>query len=263
MSSVLKTLEDFGFEVFDNFPLPLVKPLMDEGSNNAPIAIGIDTRTRGFSSESVLETAEKLGAKLVFVTCDDNVLQRRFTETRRRHPLAKDKSVRHGLEQEQTLLSDIEARADLRIDTTRLSIHDLRHILEGHFGQWQNKKLSVNLISFGFRGGLPREADIVMDVRFLQNPHWVADLKPKTGLDKEVAEYIAADESFDEFLMHFKSLIELLLPRYRKEGKNYLTIAIGCTGGKHRSVFVVEHLAKWLADKDIQIHHEHRDLKLD
>lgn len=261
MSSVLKALEDLGLEVFDNFPLPLVKPLIsDEQIEPRKIAIGIDTRTRGFSTQNVIETAQNLGAQLLFITCDDHELQRRFTETRRRHPLAKEKSVRVGIEEERRLLETIQYSADLVIDTTTLSIHDLRHILEGHFAIQPQKELTVTLMSFGFKHGTPREADIIMDVRFVENPHWVEKLRPLTGRDKEVGAHIEKDPNYGEFIKNFRALIEPLLPRYAHEGKKYLTIAIGCTGGRHRSVYTVEKLAKWLKKTGSLTHIEHRDL---
>lgn len=261
MSSVLKTLEDLGLEVFDNFPLPLVGPLVsDKQKQPRKIAIGIDTRTRGFSTQTVIDTAQYLGAQLLFITCDDHELQRRFTETRRRHPLAKDKSVRAGIEEERRLLEKIQYSADLVIDTTTLSVHDLRHILEGHFAIQPQKELTVTLMSFGFKHGTPREADIVMDVRFLENPHWVEELRPLNGKDKAVGEHIEKDKHYGQFIENFKALIAPLLPRYAHEGKKYLTIAIGCTGGRHRSVYTVEKLADWIKETGSLTHIEHRDL---
>ena len=261
MSSVLKTLEDLGLEVFDNFPLPLVGPLVsDKQVEPRKIAIGIDTRTRGFSTQSVIETAQNLNAQLLFITCDDHELQRRFTETRRRHPLAKEKSVRAGIEEERKLLEKIQYSADLVIDTTTLSVHDLRHILEGHFAIQPQKELTLTLMSFGFKHGTPREADIVMDVRFVENPHWKEDLRPLSGKDKAVGDHIEKDPNYAQFIDNFKALIEPLLPRYAHEGKKYLTIAIGCTGGQHRSVYTVEKLSKWFKETGSLTHIEHRDL---
>ena len=260
MSSVLKTLEDLGMEVFDNFPLALVEPLLKDTSKLAPIAIGIDTRTRGFSPESIMETVKHFKAKLLFITCDDHELQRRFTETRRRHPLAKDKSVRFGINQERGLLEKIQYNADQVIDTTTLSIHDLRHILEGYFSIHPQQELTITLMSFGFKHGSPREADIIMDVRFLENPHWVEELRPLTGKDTRVGEHIEKDSNYEHFIENFKALIEPLLPRYAHEGKKYLTIAIGCTGGRHRSVYTVEKLSHWLKDMGSLTHIEHRDI---
>lgn len=261
MSSVLKTLEDLGFEVFDNFPLSLVESLLqDPEKPGTPIAIGIDTRARGFSEASVLETVSTHRAQLLFLTCDESTLQKRFTETRRKHPLAGRETVIAGIEREKTILGGLQNKAHLTIDTTHLSIHDLKHLLKGHFDLKNQDLLSVTLMSFGFRGGLPRQADIVMDVRFLQNPHWDENLRPKTGKDKDVGDYIRQDDAFAPFIQNFERLLETVLPRYAQEGKTYLTIAIGCTGGRHRSVFTVETLGKWLRNQGIAVNIDHRDL---
>lgn len=262
MSSVLKALEDIGMEVFDNFPLSLVDPLVadSQAGSSRSIAIGIDTRTRGFAPEAVRETAKRLGGMILFITCDDHELQRRFTETRRRHPLALDTSVRAGIDAEHRLLDSLKFKSDLVIDTTTMSIHDLRHILEGHFRIEPQKRLTVTLMSFGFKYGLPREADIVMDVRFLENPHWIPELRPLTGRDEAVGAHIEKDPHYAQFLNDLKKLLEPLLPRYAHEGKKYLTIAIGCTGGRHRSVYTVRKLEEWLNGLDIPSHIEHRDI---
>ena len=269
ISTVLKALEDWRYEVFDNFPLSLLPELCaqtrklkeEEGlSGKKGLAIGVDTRTREFSPERVLEAVKQIGARLVFITCDDAVLYKRFTETRRRHPMAAERTVSYGIEKERKILSPLKDKADILIDSSEKSIHELRHMLEGFFSQEQDKNLTISLVSFGFRNGAPREADIVMDVRFLKNPHWDPVLKPQTGLEKDVGEYIRSDEGFDEFISNFKSLIDPLLPRYRAEGKSYLTIAVGCTGGKHRSVFVVDILRKWMEEKGIRVFAEHRDM---
>lgn len=261
MSSSLKHLEDLGYEVFDNFPLALVGPLHDDPDTaDRPIAIGIDTRTRGFDPEALQATVTGLQAQLVFITADETVLQKRFTETRRRHPLAEDRPASAGIKKEQEWLYTLKEQADEVIDTSMLSIHDLRHVLEDRFKLKDKGKLTVSLMSFGYKHGTPREADIVMDIRFMRNPHWVPELKPLTGLDKAVGDYVAQDESFAPFLDRFKDLIAPLLPRYAHEGKSYLTIAIGCTGGHHRSVYTVEKLKPWLADQGFVTHIFHRDV---
>jgi len=263
LSSVLKTLEDMGMEAFDNLPLGLIETLIsgtDQG--NKPIAIGVDTRSRGFDAAALLKMRDTLGAKLLFLTCDDAELQRRFSETRRRHPLANDKPVHIGIAQERTLLKDVQANADMALDTTDLSIHDLRHILEGKFETQSDAKLTITMMSFGFKHGLPREADIVIDVRFLKNPHWDEKLRPLNGKNAAVGEYIEKDEGFADFIENFKTLIAPLLPRYEREGKNYLTIAIGCMGGRHRSVYTAELLAKWLESQQKSVYIDHRDLKV-
>ncbi len=265
ISSVLKALEDFRFEVFDNFPLSLIpslygQVLTDSKERKSPLAIGVDTRTRGFSPKAVMKVVDEIGARLVFITCDDAVLQKRFTETRRRHPFAQDRSVAYGIDKERVLLRPLRDKADLVIDSTDISIHDLRHILEGHFVLQPNENLMVSLVSFGFRHGIPREADLVMDVRFLRNPHWDTALRPMSGLDTDVGEYIRQDKDFEGFVAHFKALLQPLFPRYVEEGKSYLTIGIGCTGGRHRSVFTVETMKVWLEGQGMSVHVTHRDL---
>jgi RNase adapter protein RapZ len=262
ISSALKNLEDLGYEVFDNFPLTMIDPLLhDSRKTDCPIAIGIDTRTRGFDPNAVLAFAEQLGASLLFLTADEGVLQKRYTATRRRHPLAKDRPVIDGIRKELEFLHQVKAKADLIIDTSGLSVHDLRRTLEGHYRLENQGKLTVTLISFGFRWGLPREADIVMDVRFLQNPHWVKKLNPLSGKDPAVGAYIQKDENYAPFISRFKEMIGPLLPRYVHEGKSYLTIAIGCSGGRHRSVFIIEQLKVWLEAQGFISHVFHRDIE--
>jgi UPF0042 nucleotide-binding protein len=223
--------------------------------------IGIDTRTRGFDPDLVLTRVEELSARLVFLTCDESILQKRFTETRRRHPLAKDRPVSAGIKREQEWLHPLRARAAMVIDTTDLSVHDLRHLLERQFHIGRAQHLNITLMSFGFRFGVPRDADLVMDVRFLANPHWIKELRPQTGLDTDVGAYVSGDPDFAGFLDRFKALVEPLLPRYMHEGKHYLTIAIGCTGGRHRSVYTVEQLTRWFADLGYQTTSIHRDIQ--
>ncbi len=262
MSSSLKHLEDLGYEVFDNFPLSLVSALLDDPeATQKPVAIGIDTRSRGFDPAVLKDSVDTLGVGLVFLTADETTLQKRFTETRRRHPLAQDRPVSAGIKKEQEWLHDLKDKADVIIDTSMLSIHDLRRVLEERFGTNDQQGLTITLMSFGFKYGTPREADITMDVRFLKNPHWVPELKPLTGQDKAIGDYIETDERFAPFLDKFKSLLEPLLPEYAHEGKSYLTIAIGCTGGHHRSVYSVEKLKPWLEDQGFTAHILHRDIE--
>lgn len=261
ISSTLKVLEDLGYEVFDNFPLHLMDSLLNDGELfEKPVALGMDTRTRGFDPQKIAEKVQQIGARLLFVTCDETILQKRFTETRRRHPLAADRPVSAGIKRELALLYPLREIADPLIDTTELSIHDLKRVLHGHFARNAARTLTVTLLSFGFKNGLPREADIVMDVRFLKNPHWEETLKPLTGQDEPVQDYIAKDPAFEPFLVNFKKLLSPLFEKYKAEGKSYLTVAIGCTGGKHRSVFVVETLAKWMQSERLTASIEHRDI---
>lgn len=259
MSSTLKALEDTEYEVLENFPLSLIKQLLETPSDK-PIAIGVDSRTRNFNPAELKTCVKNHGAKLVFITCKHSILQKRFTETRRKHPLAQDRPVSDGINKELELMEPLKDVADYVIDTTELSIHDLRRTIEGHFAQGDQQRLTVTLTSFGFKNGIPRGADIVMDVRFLRNPHWDKKLKPLTGQNKKIGAYISKDESFAPFINNFQNLIEPLFERYTHEGKSYLTIAIGCTGGKHRSVFVIETLAAWLKEQGINTHVKHRDI---
>jgi RNase adapter protein RapZ len=261
MSSALKVLEDLGYEVFDNLPLSLIDGLLSEQmDDHKPIAIGIDTRTRGFDPQAIIERVQNLGARLIFVTCDEEKLQQRFTETRRRHPLAGDRPVSAGIKKELSLLYPLREIADPIIDTTDLSIHDLRRIVSGYFEENKGRRLNVTVMSFGFKNGMPREADVVMDVRFLRNPHWDVKLRPLTGKDSGVQAHIDEDPSFEAFLRHYKDLLGPLFERYTQEGKTYLTLAFGCTGGKHRSVYVAEKIAAWAAEKNIPAAIEHRDI---
>jgi UPF0042 nucleotide-binding protein len=260
MSSALKVLEDLGYEVFDNFPLALLDSLIAEGSHTRPIAIGIDTRTRGFDPQAIIDRVKQVKGRLIFITCDEAVLQKRFTETRRRHPLAADRPVIAGIKKEMELLYPMRGIADPVIDTSELSIHDLKRIILDLFPREGGSGLTVTLQTFGFKNGLPRHADIVMDVRFLKNPHWEQDLKPMTGLDKSVQDYVEKDPAYDDFLKNFKALLEPLFERYKAEGKSYLTVALGCTGGKHRSVVVAEKLKDWMQQKGLAVSIDHRDM---
>ncbi|CAO3379845.1 RNase adapter RapZ [Azospirillum argentinense] len=267
MSVALKALEDLGYEAVDNLRLSLVPALLEQADpRRRPLALVIDSRTRDFSAHAMLEEVEALkthaglDVQLVFLDCGDETLQRRFTETRRRHPLAIDRPVPDGIQLERTMLLPLKRQADVTIDTTQLSIHDLRRILAGNFQIGAQAALQVFVTSFSFRMGLPREADLVFDVRFLTNPHYDPDLRPLTGLDPRVAARVEGDPDFAEFFRHLTDLLQPLLPRYNQEGKSYLTIAVGCTGGKHRSVFVAERLAGWLGGLGLKVGISHREL---
>lgn len=261
MSSALKALEDNGYEVFDNFPLKLVDNLIADGNHNRPVAFGIDTRTRGFDPQAIIEKVRSTGGRLIFITCDEAVLQKRFTETRRRHPLAADRPVSAGIKKEFDLLYPLRSIADPVIDTSELSVHDLKRIIMDIIPRDLGRGLTITFQTFGFKNGLPRHADIVMDVRFLKNPHWDDRLRPLTGLEQPVRDYVENDPSYDDFLNNFKRLLEPLFEKYRAEGKSYLTIALGCTGGKHRSVVVAEDLRNWAQQKGLSASVDHRDIE--
>lgn len=269
MSGALKALEDLGYEAVDNLRLSLVPALLKIADpRRKPLALVVDSRTRDFSTEAFrsrledLRASDDLDVRLVFLDCDDDVLQRRFTETRRRHPLADDRPIRDGIRIERELLAPIRDEADLTLDTTALSIHDLKRLLAADLGLFGGSALRVFVTSFSFRRGIPREADLVFDVRFLANPHWVPELRPLTGLDPGVAAHVAADPHFSEFFENLTGLLRPLLPRYNHEGKSYLTIAVGCSGGRHRSVYVACRLTEWLRTEGINVRATHRELGL-
>jgi RNase adaptor protein for sRNA GlmZ degradation len=266
-TSSLKMLEDLGYEAVDNLPLSLLPGLVGQtGVRLQPIAVGIDVRTRGFAVVNVLGELEKLvsdrglDCRLVFVDCDDEALARRYTETRRRHPLAGDRPVMDGIRLERELVSPLRARADLVIDTSVSKPADLKRILAGHFALDDRPGLQLFVTSFSFRQGLPREADLVFDVRFLDNPYYDPALRDMTGLDAAVGSFVASDPGYDAFFASLTGLLTPLLPRYDREGKSYLTIAIGCTGGRHRSVYVAEQLGRWLRAEGQVVTVAHRDV---
>ncbi|MBX6369985.1 MAG: RNase adapter RapZ [Rhodospirillales bacterium] len=257
-STALKALEDLGYEAVDNLPLSLLPSLSDAGG---PVAVGIDVRTRGFAPNEVLATLPT-NVSVVFLDADDELLRRRYTETRRPHPLAFDRPVIDGIRLERQLVSALRDRASLVIDTSTLSVAELRRILAGHFALDAPAGIAVFVRSFAYRRGLPPDADLVFDVRFLENPHYDPALRPLTGLDPAVGARIAADPGFEDFFERLTGLLRPLLPRYANEGKTYLTIAVGCTGGRHRSVYVAERLAEWLRREGQRVSVGHRDLEL-
>jgi len=269
-STALNLLEDLGYEAVDNLPLALLGGLTagESAGLARPIAIGVDTRTRDFSPEGLIERLERLRAepaldvRLIFLDCDDEVLRRRYTETRRRHPLALDRPVADGIAQERALLGPVRGQADLVIDTSELAIGDLKHLLQGHFAL-DRAGAAIAVLSFSYRQGLPREADLVFDARFLRNPHYEKALRPLSGRDREVGAYLEDDPGFPGFIGALTGLLAPLLPRFEREGKSYLTLAIGCTGGRHRSVYVAEKLAAWLRQQGYRVGLRHRDLGQD
>jgi len=264
-SSALKALEDLGYEAVDNLPVKLIGRMVAPGDFPHPIAIGVDIRTRDFDAGGFLSEVDRLVARadlkvsLVFLDCDDDVLVRRFKETRRRHPLADDRPVSDGLARERRLMARVLERADVRIDTSEMALGDLKQVLDGHFGGEENVGLAVFVTSFAYKHGLPRDADLVFDVRFLRNPHYDMDLRPLTGLDDAVGAYIAGDPAYGPFFENLTRLLGPLLDAYAAEGKSYLTIALGCTGGRHRSVYVAEGLMTWLAETGRPAQVRHRD----
>ncbi|MCK5546469.1 MAG: RNase adapter RapZ [Rhodospirillaceae bacterium] len=272
-TTALKALEDMGFEAVDNIPLSLIPNLsaptssINTDDNVRALAIGVDIRTRDFNFDtfanvaSTLKKNKKLEVKILFVDCSDDELLLRYSETRHRHPLAQDRPVIDGINLERQRMSQLAHMADIKIDTTGRSPGDLKSHLGEHFISTNNKGLAVFLTSFAFPRGLPREADMVLDVRFLQNPHYDPELRELTGLDVAVGRLIESDPYFNSFMTNAQNLIKPLLPRFAAEGKSYLTIAIGCTGGRHRSVFVAERLSKWLNEQEQRSKVSHREME--
>jgi RNase adapter protein RapZ len=265
-STALKALEDIGYEAVDNLPLKLLPALIREAGNR-PVAVGIDSRTRDFAVASVIEELDSLKrdpvlqVRLIFLDCEDELLRRRFTETRRRHPLALDRPVMDGILRDRELISPLRDRADWVIDTSGLAIADVRRMLQASAAPGENPALAVFIVSFAYRHGLPRDADLVFDVRFLRNPHYVPELRPRTGRDREVREYVESDPAFAPWFERLTDLLRPLLPRFEDEGKSYLTVAVGCTGGRHRSVTVAERLAAWFTAQGRRAELRHRDLE--
>jgi UPF0042 nucleotide-binding protein len=266
LSTVLKTLEDLGYEAVDNLRLSMIPALIAQKTKSPkPLAISVDSRNAEFNTTNFLkamatfkEDAE-LDARLLFLECDDEILQRRFNETRRRHPLAPDRPVKDGIAAERKLLEPVRDAADHVVDTTLLSLPDLRRLLAGHY-RTDVAGLTISVSSFAYKHGIPREADLIFDVRFMRNPHWDVKLRNLTGRDLPVADYIQQDPDYDAFFKSLLTFLFPLLPRYKDEGKSYLTIALGCTGGRHRSVFLAEQLGTMLAAQGYIVALTHRDI---
>ena len=271
-TTALKTFEDLGWEVVDNLPLQLLDRLLGTppaegaGSGDRPLAIGIDSRTRGFDADAIIRRIERLREEraartdTLFLDCAGAVLIRRFSETRRRHPLALDRPASDGIARERELLAPLRAWADHLIDTSETTTNALQQELRARFAEDGGESPTLLIQSFGFSRGVPRTADLLFDMRFLRNPYWDLDLRPLTGRDKGVAAYIAEDPAYEDAVRRIEELILLLLPRYASEGKSYVTIAFGCTGGRHRSVHVAERVARRLRDAAFSPTVSHRDL---
>lgn len=276
-TTVLKAFEDLGFEALDNVPLYLLGWVVDAGgesnagqtSATRALAIGVDIRTRDFDAETLIKSVVSLSAhprldvKILFVDCGDEELLARYTATRHRHPLAADRPVLDGVRLERQLLEPLLSAADVHLDTTGRTPYDVKDFLAQTFNadkEAHHRDMAVFVTSFSYRHGLPRDADLVFDVRFLRNPHYDPDLRPLTGQNEAVQRFIAEDPGFDDFMERLMGLLTPLVPRYAEEGKSYLTIAVGCTGGKHRSVFVAERLAAWLNQNLTRVRLTHRDM---
>ncbi|MEO1292183.1 MAG: RNase adapter RapZ [Pseudomonadota bacterium] len=266
-STAINALEDLGFEAIDNLPLSLLERLFRGGAHDRPLAIGVDARTRDFSAEALAAAIEALAANpqlnvsLVYIDCDTSTLLRRFSETRRRHPLAQQETPLVGIERERAMLHPLRPRADILIDTSTLSPHELRAEIGRWFDRPTRTSMAVSVQSFSFKRGTPRSADMVLDCRFLRNPHWREELRPLTGTAPAVADYVTEDPLYKPFFDQTLAMLELLLPAYKAEGKSYFTVALGCTGGKHRSVCLAEGLGNRLAYTGWQVSIRHRELE--
>lgn len=284
-SNALRALEDIGYYCIDNLPIRLLDKLLELFSASSgevdKLALVIDARslvapkgggdTRDLVSPSglealphALETTRHAGheVSLVFLDSSPEVLARRYSETRRRHPLSADGSVQSGIAVERALLEPLQQAATTRLDTSSMSVHDLKREIQATFAgtTGTTRQLSVTVLSFGFKHGLPAEADLVLDVRFIPNPYFVEELRPLTGRDEAVARYVLERPEAKTFLERLGPLLEFLVPQYDQEGKAYLTLAIGCTGGRHRSVALAGEIARFLASRGIRAQVRHRDV---
>ncbi|NIJ32367.1 RNase adapter RapZ [Sphingomonas oligoaromativorans] len=270
-STAVRTLEDLGWEVVDNLPLMLLDRLLDapgpvdNGGEDRPLAVVIDSRTRGFSAHRIVDRLDQLRGRgdnvgMLFLDCAGSELVRRFSETRRRHPLALDRPAEDGIARERELLEPLRRAADHLIDTTDSSTNTLQQMLRNRFATAEGVGVTLTIMSFGFARGVPRNADLVLDMRFLRNPHWDSVLRPMTGLDAPVSAYVAEDPAYSEAMERIEGLLALLLPRYAAEGKSYVTVAFGCTGGRHRSVHVAQTIGDRLRAQGFSPTILHRDL---
>lgn len=266
-STAIRVLEDLGFEAIDNLPMGLLMRLLEGPQSDRPMALGIDARNRDFSTIGFIELAvrlrrmEQVDLTTLYLDCSDEVLLRRFSETRRRHPVAADASPETGVRQEKELLAPIREIADILIDTSPLNIHQLREEVERWFAPQGGRHLAVSIESFSYKRGLPRGLDMVFDCRFLANPYWRPELRAEDGRNPDVASFIQTDENYAPFFDRVVDLLNLLLPTFRAEGKAHLSVAFGCTGGQHRSVAMAEAVAKALAQVGQQVAIRHREME--
>ncbi|WP_082688682.1 RNase adapter RapZ [Ruegeria marisrubri] len=266
-STAIHVLEDLGFEAIDNLPMGLLTRLLEGSDPQRPMALGIDARNRDFSTIGFLELVAGLGRMAeidlttLYLDCSEDVLLRRFSETRRRHPMAPEASPEVGIRQEKELLQPIREIADTLIDTSNLNVHQLREEIERWFAPEGGRHLAVSVESFSYKRGLPRGLDMVFDCRFLANPYWKPELREADGRNPDVAAYIQSDPNYEPFVERVVELLKLLLPAFRAEGKAHLSVAFGCTGGQHRSVSLAETIAKALAEGGQQVSIRHREIE--
>lgn len=269
-STVIRALEDAGWFCIDNLPVPLLPKLLELASyagDMTRIAVVSDAREGRYLDHTPRAIHELRGqgvkVELVFLDAGDEVLIRRFSETRRRHPLSPDGSVPAGIAEERRRLKDLRALADEVIETSTVTVHELKRMVQARFGDATSTQLNVSVLSFGYRYGLPPQADLVVDVRFLPNPYFVPGMRERTGREADVAAYVLDREEARGFLDRVTDMVQFLLPKYRKEGKSYLTVAVGCTGGKHRSVAFARALTERLQGPDALVRVWDRDIEKD
>jgi UPF0042 nucleotide-binding protein len=266
-TTAIHALEDLGYEAIDNLPLSLLPRLLDAQDTDAPLALGIDVRNRDFSTFGLIDAIDRPGGagaaplQLLYLDCSAEVLLRRFSETRRRHPLAPAETPADGIAREFDLLDPVRARADVLIDTSDMSPHELRTELARWFAPGGRAPLAVTVQSFSYKRGLPRGLDIVLDCRFLRNPYWDETLRAGDGRDAAVAAHVQGDPRFAAFRDSVAEMVQLLLPAYAEADKAYLAIGFGCTGGRHRSVTVAETLSRTLAEAGWPVSIRHRELE--
>jgi UPF0042 nucleotide-binding protein len=265
-STAINALEDLGYETIDNMPLSLMPQLL-AGPSDYPLAVGVDVRNRDFSADALLNLIEGLNethgdaAQVLYIDAEDDMLVRRFSETRRRHPLAASGTPVEGITREKELLIPIRARADILLDSSQMTVHEMRSEMERLFADPSTATLSVSVQSFSYKRGLPRGLDMVFDCRFLRNPHWESALRGRDGRDPAVSDYVRQDARFAEYFDKVHDLLQLQLPAHYEEGRAHVTIGFGCTGGQHRSVALAETLARTLADEGWQVSIRHREME--
>ena len=262
-STVLDALEDMGWDIVDNLPADLLRDFVhgSDQCRTAPVAIGMDVRSRGFDPAALpglIRSIDGVEPEILFLDCSTAELMRRFDKTRRRHPLAPDRPAEDGIARERSVLAPLRSAADSVVDTTDLSPIELREELRRRFGDEREPVLT--LVSFGFGHGISRTADLVFDMRFLANPHWVDDLRDQTGEDSDVRDYVAKDSGWADSMDRIEALLREWIPRYWAAGKTYLTVAFGCTGGRHRSVAAAVEMAERLRAAGFTPNLRHRDL---
>lgn len=266
-TTAIRVLEDLGFEAIDNLPMGLLMRLLDGPENDRPMALGIDARNRDFSTIGFIDLVmrlrrtEQVELTVLYLDCRNEVLLQRFSETRRRHPVAANAGPEAGVLQEKELLAPIREIADILIDTSQINVHQLRKEVEHWFAPEGGRHLAVSIESFSYKRGLPHGLDMVFDCRFLANPYWRPELRAEDGRNPDVARYVQSDANYAPFFDRVVDLLKLLLPAYRAEGKAHLSVAFGCTGGQHRSVATAEAVAKALAQEGQQVAIRHREME--